>query len=71
MLRTPLVLLLTTIATRAIAHEDGMLHSHPHLLISNELLAAVLLLAAATLGFLARRILLKSSRRLRADRMPK
>ena len=69
MLRSSLSMVLIATATSAWAHEDGTLHSHPHLLISNEFLAGFLLLAAASLALGARRILRNSSRRQRTDWM--
>lgn len=46
MIRTYLTgMSLAAVSTSALAHQDGTLHSHPHLLVSNELIAAVLLTA--------------------------
>lgn len=69
MLRTSLAMVLTAVTTSAWAHQDSTFHSHPHLLISNEFLAGLLLMAAAGLGYLARRILLNRERR-RKERRP-
>lgn len=62
MLRASLVLLLTAIATRAMAHEDGTLHTHPHLHISNELLATILLCSAFALIVTARKLLARGQK---------
>lgn len=62
MLRASLVLLQTAIATTAMAHEDGSLHSHPHLLISNEFLTALLLGSAIALIATARRLLVRGQK---------
>lgn len=45
------------VAGAALAHQDGLAHSHPHLIISNELLAGLLLAGAAVLFFGAKHVL--------------
>ena len=45
----------------AAAHQDGGAHSHPHLIISNELLAGFLLAAAAVIVLAARKTMTNRS----------
>ncbi len=60
MIRTYLALMsLVAVSTGALAHQDGTLHSHPHLLVSNELIAAVLLTAFTGLCLGVRHVIKK------------
>ena len=60
MLLRPLAFLALTamMIARVSAHESGAMHSHPHLLVSNEFLAAVLVAVAAGALLFARKMLL-------------
>lgn len=54
---TATAILLGLSVVEASAHMDGTAHSHPHLAISNELLAAFLLAGTAVIVLAARKIL--------------
>ena len=66
MLRLALTMSLVLAAVQmASAHQDGSFHAHPHLIVTNEFLSAVLLVAAGGLVLAARWVL--SARRNRSD----
>ena len=55
-------------AIEATAHQDGMAHTHPHLAISNELLAGLFIVATAVLAYAARKTVMRHRQRAKSQR---
>ena len=60
MIRMISVALLLITTTSAVAHQNGVLHSHPHLAVNNEFLAVMILLVGTIgVGIAGQRVLSK------------